>query len=214
MAKTKVVAVLNQKGGTGKTTLATNIASLLHINGESVMIADIDPQGSATDWAEVQLDNNDDYSFPVISMGKNVSRDLVKVSRGYDWVIIDGGARASELSAAAIKAADVVLLPMQPSPYDVWASRALIELVQARQEVTDGKPKVAIIMTMVVAGTNIGKDVKEAVKSFDIPMFESQTHRSVNYPETAMVGGSVLDRNCNAADDIKRVVEELREFSE
>src|SRR5215469_7836531 len=135
-----VVAVLNQKGGVGKTTLATNLARALHLEGAKVLLVDSDPQGSARDWhAAGQLVNVVGLDRPTLD------KDLKAVGGGYDWLIIDGAPQAHNLTVAAIKAAGVILIPVQPSPYDIWGTSDVVDLVKQRQEVTDGEPRAAMV---------------------------------------------------------------------
>ena len=124
-----IVAVLNQKGGSGKTTLAINLAHALQRDGETVLLVDADPQGSARDWHEV----NAGAVLDVVGLDREtLARDL-KVVGTYDWVLIDGAPQIAKLSAVAVKVADLVLIPVQPSPFDVWACADLVEMVDARQ---------------------------------------------------------------------------------
>lgn len=207
----KVIAVLNQKGGPGKTTISTNLASELHHQGDSVLLVDIDPQGSASDWADSR--ERDDL-FPVVRMGKSISRDLPKIARDYDWVIIDGAPQVSELSASAVRAADVVLIPVQPSPYDIWACSDLVELVKARQEVTDGKPKGAFIVSRAITNTRLSGEIAEALEGYEFPVFANGTTQRIDYVTTAKWGGSVVDLPAGhkARLEIEMLAKELKEF--
>lgn len=121
-----VIAVLNQKGGAGKTTVATHLARAIQLTGADVVLVDSDPQGSVRDWAAVR----EDQPLPVIAIDRpTIERDLGRIVRGKDYAIIDGAPQAHDLAVSAIKAADLVLIPVQPSPYDVWATSDLVDLV-------------------------------------------------------------------------------------
>ncbi|MCS6257486.1 ParA family partition ATPase [Shewanella baltica] len=208
----KIVAIVNTKGGAGKTTTATNLACQLHSEGDSVILVDLDSdQGSASSWSAEQTAED---TFPVIRMGKNIARDLHKVAKGYDWAIIDGAPRVDELAALAVKAADLVIVPSTPSPYDVWASNNVVDIIKVRQEITDGKPKAAFLVTMVIKNTKLSKEVNEALASYDLPVFKAKTTRSVSYIETAKYGGSVIDlgENHPCAIEMRQIAKEVREY--
>ena len=212
----KIISLLNQKGGAGKTTSSTNIASQLHKSGHSVMLVDLDAQGSASKWSAAK--GEDDDTFPVIAMGKNLARDLPRIARDYEYIIIDGAPQVSELAAVAIKVSDSVIIPVQPSPYDVWACSDLVELIQLRQEVTDGKPKAAFLITMAME-TNITSDVREIIRDYNLPLLENCTHRTTFYAQTAAKGLSVIEAKATdaahkkAQKDIEKVTAEILEFT-
>ncbi len=110
----KVISVLNQKGGAGKTTIATHLATALRLAGHTVLLVDSDPQGSARDWAAVR----EDHPLSVVGMDRpTIERDLKSIAP-VDFVIIDGAPpQAADLAVSAIKASDFALIPpVQPSP--------------------------------------------------------------------------------------------------
>ena len=114
-----IISVLNQKGGVGKTTLTNNIGMAFHNLGKEVLLVDSDPQGSLRDWNEA----NDASILPVIGLDREtLPNDLKAVQKGYDIIIIDGAPQSTKLASAGVKCADIVLIPVTPSPYDVWAS--------------------------------------------------------------------------------------------
>ena len=175
----KVVAVLNQKGGSGKTTIATNLAHALMLKGERVLLVDSDPQGSARDWHEA----NDASLYPVVGLDREtLPKDLAAIGDGYSWIVIDGAPQIAKLAAAAVKTADVVLIPVQPSPYDIWATADLVDIIQARQEVTDGKPKAAFLISRAIQNTKLSGEVHEALKDYGLPIFINGTVQRVAYP--------------------------------
>src|SRR5579863_6210452 len=116
-----IIAVVNQKGGAGKTTIALNLAAALAAEGKRVLLVDADPQQTAQDWAAVR---SSPPPFQVVGLAKPVlHRDLPQMAADYDHVVIDGAPRNYEVARSAIAAADVVLIPVQPSGADFWADR-------------------------------------------------------------------------------------------
>ena len=185
----QVIAVLNQKGGSGKTTIATHLARALQLDGADVLLVDSDPQGSARDWAAVR----EDQPLTVVGIDRpTIDRDLKNVARK-DFVVIDGAPQAADLAVSAIKAADFVLIPVQPSPYDIWATADLVELVKQRIEVTDGRLQAAFVVSRAIKGTKIGAEVAEALAGYGLPVLESRITQRVIYPGTAASGTTVMD---------------------
>ncbi len=185
---TKIISFLNQKGGVGKTTISTNIAVSLQMDNQKVLLVDSDPQGSLRDWNEA----NEGKLIPVVGLDREtLAKDIEGVKSGYDIVIIDGAPQSSKLVAAAIKVSHLVIIPVTPSPYDVWACSDLIEIIKARQEVTNGSPVCRFLISRSRKGTNLSEDIIEALSGYEIPILENRTtHREV-YAKTASEGLTV-----------------------
>jgi chromosome partitioning protein len=205
-----IISVLNQKGGSGKTTIATNVAHALSLEGEKVLLVDSDPQGSARDWSEA----NEGELLPVVGLDREtLAKDLLRISEGYQWVIVDGAPQLARMAAAAVKVSDMVLIPVQPSPYDIWATADLVEIVKARQEVTNGSPKAAFVISRAIKNTKLGKEVGNALSEYEIPILKSVITQLVVYPTTASKGLSVLHgADTTAIAEIKSLLTEIKEF--
>lgn len=203
-----VIAVLNQKGGSGKTTIATHLARALQLDGADVLLVDSDPQGSTRDWAAVR----EDQSLAVVGIDRpTIERDIKHIAKK-DFVVIDGAPQAADLAVSAIKAADFILIPVQPSPYDIWATADLVDLVTQRIELTDGKLKAAFVVSRAIAGTKIGADVAEALAGYELPVLDSRIMQRVIYPTTAANGITVMDAepNGSAAQEIRALATEIK----
>lgn len=186
-----IIGVLNQKGGVGKTTISVNLAATLSRNGRRVLLVDADPQGSALAWSSLR---EREPLFPVIGMAKpTLHRELPELAKGYDSVVIDGAPRVNEIARAATLASDLILIPVQPSPYDVWASADTVRLIrEARQ--FKGDIKAAFLINRRIAKTAIGRDVASALAQFeDIPVLAAGLGQRVIFAESAARGLSVIE---------------------
>ena len=207
-----IISVLNQKGGVGKTTLSIHIASTLALGGNRVLLIDADVQRSALDWAATRETNP---IFTVVGIPKNnIHKEVQLLKVNYEYIVIDGPPRVYDVARSAIAASDVVLIPIQPSPYDVWSAKEVVDLVNEVKEPLQVYKKimVAFVLNRVIAKTVIGRDVGEALEQYkDIPVLKTHITQRVAYAETAAQGTSVIeeDPKSNAGLEIKHMVEEL-----
>jgi chromosome partitioning protein len=207
----EIIAILNPKGGSGKTTLATNLARAFFGQGMKVLLVDSDPQGSAADWHAAREDN----PLPFLAYGKPENfKALPGIAAPYDLVLIDGAAKLEGMIAAALKVADGVLIPVQPSPYDIWAAGGLVELINARREVTAGKPAAAFVVARAVGRSVLSREIRAALAEYGLPVFAAQTAQRQSYARTAAGGQTVFDDPANgkaAAREIEAIAGELLE---
>lgn len=203
----KVIAILNQKGGVGKTTLAIHIATAIALKGRKVLLLDADPQNSALDWAAAR---HGQPLFPVVALPKSsIHKELPSLADKFDVVIIDGPPRVHDVARSAIMASDLVLVPVQPSPYDVWASKEIMDLLN---EAAVYKPnlKKAFIINRKIVNTAIGRDVAEALSEYPVPVLNTTIGQRVAFAESAAKGLTVfeLDPDMLASQEMGQLVDE------
>ena len=206
-----VIAIVNQKGGTGKTTLSTNLACAF-ASDAAVLLLDADAQGSSQDWADSQGQPRPNLQVISADPGR-LLQDARRMTSQYDWVIIDGPSGISGTTADAIRAADLVLIPSKPSPFDVWAASDIAAAVQARQESSGGVPKAAFVITMAKTRTLLGRQIEAALQEYGLPALVSRTTDRVSYPRMVIEGRSVLDGiDTTARREILAMREEIERF--
>ena len=203
-----VVAIINQKGGTGKTTLATNLAWVL-AEKEDILLLDADPQASAQNWSAGDGTVPDTLTIKEIGTG-DLFRLVKSMAADYDWVIIDGPPGITKTSADAVRVADVVLIPAKPSPLDVWAASDIVAAVLARQKTARGVPKAAFVITMSQPRTRLGQQIDAALNEMGIPVLQARTTQRVAYPNAINDGNSVVvGRDQTARNEILAIKGEL-----
>lgn len=208
-----IIAILNMKGGSGKSTVATNLARGLQDHG-SVCIVDADPQGTALRWDNA---NPDDADLPgVFAASMPLDERIPQLASGWDFVVVDGAAKAKDRTRQSVQAADVVLVPVRPSGADLWASEWLVGVIRNRQRMTGGVPAAAFVISQQIVGTNLAGEIGDVLGEYDLPVLDGRTSQRVAYAEALSVGSTVLDMepSSKAAAEVRTLTEETLELTQ
>lgn len=203
-----IISFLNQKGGVGKTTLAVNVAGTLALKGKSVLAIDADPQGSMLDWAESRQEES---IFNVIGLPKAViHKEVKKLGKGYDYIIIDAPPRVHDIARSVIMASNKVVIPVQPSPFDIWSVKDILDIINEAL-VFNEDLKSYIAINRKIANTAIGRDAIDAIKEYGIAILKSHICQRVVFAESAATGRVVteIDKNSDASKEIDALTKEL-----
>jgi chromosome partitioning protein len=188
-----IVALLNQKGGVGKTTLALHLAGAWARQGRRVTVIDADPQGSALDWSEQRAKEGSPRLFGVLGLARDtLHREAPEIARGVDHVVIDGPPRIAGLMRSALLAADLVLVPAQPSPFDGWASGEMLNLIR---EARIFRPELIarFVLNRCAARTIIARETGDALAEHDPPVLAARIGQRVAFADAARTGRLVFE---------------------
>ncbi|NIJ64287.1 chromosome partitioning protein [Sphingomonas leidyi] len=183
-----IVALLNQKGGTGKTTLALHLAGQWARQGARVTLVDADPQGSALDWSQQRGHEGAVRLFGVLGLARNtLHHEAPELARDAEHVVIDGPPRVAGLMRSALLAADLVLIPVQPSPLDGWASAEMLSLLA---EARSFRPQLAarFVLNRCAARTVIARETGAALADHDPPLIGTRIGQRVLFAEAMQRG--------------------------
>lgn len=206
-----IVAFLNQKGGVGKTTLALHLAAFWAGQGRRVTVLDADPQASAVDWAQARSHTGLARAFAVVGLPREtLHHEAPDLARAADHLIIDGPPRVAPLLRSALLAADLVVVPVQPSPLDGWASAEMLRLIdEARVYRPDLRAR--FLLNRCAARTVIARQTQHALAAQDTGALRRTVGQRVLFAQAMASGQTVaeLDPDGVAAAEIAAVGAEI-----
>jgi chromosome partitioning protein len=193
-----ILTIACEKGGTGKTTIATNLAFARAKEGKDVVIVDTDPQGSASFWCGVREEENiSPKVYSIQKIGKGFTGQVTDLARRYDDVIIDAGGRDSTELRESLTIADIALIPLQASQYDIWTITRMDELIR---NASVFNPKLSAYIVLNRASTNPqvreSSEAEEIISDFEnLTLISFSLKDRIIYRKSASLGKSVLEMN-------------------
>src|ERR1700744_3006658 len=210
----KVIAVFNQKGGCGKTTVSMHVAGTLGLRGHRVLVVDMDEQGTATRWASQAPDES---PFPatlsnLAAMGGKMNREIRSQIENYDYIVIDcRPAVHSPSPSSAMLVADLALIPVVPAPADMWAAGAAKQLA-AQAQVTNEQLKTRLVPNMVQKNTTLARDTIDVLaEDEEVPLLRAWLGSRSAYRECQLMGATVhrVSRAKDAISEVDALVDEV-----
>ncbi|KAB8306705.1 chromosome partitioning protein ParA [Erwinia endophytica] len=189
----KIIAFLNPKGGSGKTTAAINISSCLAKAGKKIAVVDTDPQMSLTNWNKAEKANFDVYTASSEKDVYQVRKDLAE----YDYVIIDGAGSLSVITSAAVMVSDLIIIPVTPSPLDFSAAGSVVTVLEA--QAYNRPVEARFLITRKIEQATMLNVLKESIAQTGIKAFKTAITQRQSYVKSVLDGESVFNTNDGAA---------------
>ncbi|MBF0554395.1 MAG: AAA family ATPase [Nitrospirae bacterium] len=199
-----ILTIGNTKGGVGKSTIACNLAVTAAYNGQSVLLIDADIQASSLAFRATR-EKNDIQAMAVTT--PTLHKDLIKLS-SFDVIIVDSGGRDNAVFRSAIMACDTLVIPCLPSQVDFWAASDVIEILKEARVYKD--ITAFFLLNQVVPNTNLGKEAKEAIKDFNVPLLSTAINSRVAYKNSFGQGMGVIEySDSKASKEVRSLYGEL-----
>lgn len=204
-----VLTVAQQKGGAGKTTLAAQLATTWAAQGLRVAVVDIDPQGSLSAWHALRLDRlgaeGTGLGFSAVQ-GYRSAREIERLAEQHDMVVVDSPPHAETEARIAVRAATLVLVPVQPSPLDVWATGATFEMVRR-----EGRPA-CVVFNRVPPRALLVQDVADRIRALEVRSAAASLGNRVAFAASMDLGLGAVEHEPSgrAAEEIAALAEEIR----
>jgi chromosome partitioning protein len=217
-----VIVFANIKGGPGKTTMALHVAAALAKKKMQVLVIDADPQGSAVKWSGAA---DEEFPFPVPVMGyaqKQIHKTIQQMSDQYDYLVVDtppSGLAAAAVTRQALLVADLVVVPVVPSPVDIWEAAEIARMIEELNELREGAGAESLPARLLInrlkPGTTTSKEVRAALDQVGLPILKTAVHEREAFKHAATYGAVVADLKGvyrawqAAAADVDKLTNEL-----
>ena len=210
-----IVLIGGEKGGTGKTTIATNLAAMRALAGRDVLLIDTDPQGSANYWAQSRDEENIIPRVACIQkFGKGLPKEVQDLAHRYQDIIIDAGGRDSVELRSALVITEKVYIPIQPSQFDIWTLNQMDELVQTAKGFNLGiKAKVLISRSSTNPSVHESDETRKLLDDFvNLGLADVAIRDRIAYRKAAKDGLAVSElkpKDLKAVDEMENLYKEV-----
>lgn len=201
-----VITIAQQKGGAGKTTLAAHLALAWAVLGRRVAVLDIDPQASLSTWFRMREQPSGAPNVDVSAItGWRVAAEVERQARVHDIVVIDSPPHAETEARIAVRAARLALVPMQPSPMDLWATQAILDVARREQV------PALLVLNRVPSRAKLTDTMIAQLKELDVPLAKTRIGNRVALAAALAEGKGIMEAapSSLAATEIKSLAAEI-----
>jgi len=206
----EIIAITQQKGGVGKSTVAMHLGAAFHEMGKRVLVVDADGQNTLVHWASASAGSEAGIPFPVVNLseaGGQIHREIRKFIDNYDIIIVDCPPSITEkVSGVILLAASVAVIPTSSSPADYWSSIGLVKLVQQAQVMNEDL-RAVFLLNKTEEKRMLTRELKHALEELGVPLLKTQIPTREVYKQAMALGQTVLQMKDRGA---KQASQEIR----